>query len=59
MINMHFGLQNQLQNSSENVKIVCVGDKSRGLLQRLFSNNIMFVAKEIGRKPPQFSVFNE
>lgn len=47
-------IRNQLQNSSDNVKIVCVGDKSRGLLQRLFGQNILFVAKDIGRKPPQF-----
>lgn len=38
----------------DNVKIVCVGDKSRNVLQRLFSNNILLVANDIGRKPPTF-----
>jgi F-type H+-transporting ATPase subunit gamma len=47
-------IRNQLQNSSDNVKIVCVGDKSRSLLQRLFSPLILFHAKDIGRMPPQF-----
>jgi len=47
-------IRNQLQNSSDNTKIICVGDKARGILQRLFSNNIMFACKELGRKPPQF-----
>jgi len=47
-------IRNQLQNSSEGVKLVCVGDKSRGILQRLFAKNILFACKELGRKPPQF-----
>ncbi|EEB12239.1 ATP synthase gamma chain isoform 2, putative [Pediculus humanus corporis] len=34
----------------DNFKIVCVGDKSRSLLQRLFSKNIILV----GRLPPTF-----
>jgi len=37
-----------------NVKIVCVGDKSRSFLSRLYPNNIMLVGKDIGRKPPSF-----
>jgi len=47
-------IRGQIQNSSENIKVVCLGDKARGLLQRLFSQNILFAAKELGRKPPQF-----
>jgi len=47
-------IRNKIQNSSDNIMVVCVGDKSRGLLQRLFGQNILFAAKEIGRKVPVF-----
>lgn len=50
------GFQNRLQNTPDNIKVVCVGDKSRSLLQRLFGANILFAAKEIGRKVPVFEV---
>ncbi|XP_025264570.1 ATP synthase subunit gamma, mitochondrial [Camponotus floridanus] len=39
----------------ENTKIICIGEKSRAILQRLFANNILFVASEVGRKPPTFN----
>lgn len=39
----------------ENTKIVCIGEKSRSILQRLFAENILFVASEVGRKPPTFN----
>jgi F-type H+-transporting ATPase subunit gamma len=39
----------------ENTKIICIGDKSRTILQRLFAQNILFVATEVGRKPPTFN----
>lgn len=39
----------------ENTKIVCIGEKSRAILQRLFAKNILFVATEMGRKPPTFN----
>ncbi|XP_014212528.1 ATP synthase subunit gamma, mitochondrial [Copidosoma floridanum] len=39
----------------ENTKIVCIGEKSRAILQRLFGKNILFVASEVGRKPPTFN----
>merc|ERR1712012_881642 len=38
----------------ENVAIICVGDKSRAQLARLFAKNILAVGSEIGRLPPQF-----
>ncbi|XP_063972166.1 ATP synthase subunit gamma, mitochondrial isoform X2 [Diachasmimorpha longicaudata] len=38
----------------ENTKIICVGEKSKAILSRLFPNNILFVASEVGRKPPTF-----
>lgn len=49
-------IRNELANEEEarNTKIVCVGDKSRAILQRLYSKNIIFVANEIGRLPPTF-----
>jgi F-type H+-transporting ATPase subunit gamma len=40
--------------SLENVGIICVGDKSRAQLSRLFAKNILTVGSEIGRLPPQF-----
>merc|ERR1711953_1196716 len=40
--------------SLDNVGIICVGDKSRAQLSRLFSQNIICVGSEIGRLPPQF-----
>merc|ERR1712038_756685 len=40
--------------SLDNVAIICVGDKSRAQLSRLFAKNILTVGSEIGRLPPQF-----
>merc|ERR1712038_2147151 len=40
--------------SLDNVAIICVGDKSRAQLARLFAKNILTVGSEIGRLPPQF-----
>jgi len=40
--------------SVANVGIICVGDKSRAQLGRLFAQNIICVGSEIGRLPPQF-----
>merc|ERR1719268_488915 len=37
-----------------NVGIICVGDKSRAQLSRLFPKQILAVGSEIGRLPPQF-----
>lgn len=39
----------------ENTKIICIGEKSRAILARLFGQNILFVASEVGRKPPTFA----
>merc|ERR1712045_1074915 len=38
----------------DNVGIICVGDKSRAQLGRLFAKNIICVGSEIGRLAPQF-----
>jgi len=35
-------------------KIICVGDKSKAMLQRIYSKNILFSINEIGRKTATF-----
>jgi len=47
-------IRGKIQNSPDTIKVVCVGDKSRSILQRLFGKNILFAVKEIGRKVPLF-----
>ncbi|XP_014243711.1 ATP synthase subunit gamma, mitochondrial [Cimex lectularius] len=47
-------IRNELCEHPANTKVICVGDKSRAILQRLFGKNISVVANEIGRKPPTF-----
>ncbi|XP_055371016.1 ATP synthase subunit gamma, mitochondrial [Condylostylus longicornis] len=48
-------IRNDLAGGNEgNTKVICVGDKSRGILQRLYGKNIILVANEIGRLPPTF-----
>lgn len=37
-----------------NIKVICVGDKSRAILQRVFGKSIELVCNEIGRLPPTF-----
>jgi len=39
----------------DNIKVVCVGDKSRGMLARIYSKNILMNFNDIGRKPPTFA----
>lgn len=48
--------KNLLKNKPENVeyKLVCIGDKSKAGLARLYGNNILYTANEIGRLPPTF-----
>merc|ERR1712107_166643 len=41
--------------SLDNVKILCVGDKSRAFFQRFFPKQIVMVGSEIGRLPPTFN----
>lgn len=47
-------IRNDLAENGENTKVICVGDKSRAILQRQFAKNIIVVANEVGRKPPTF-----
>lgn len=42
------------ENESADIKILCVGDKARALLQRQYGKNIMMVFSEFGKKPPIF-----
>lgn len=57
---VHSGVARAIRNEineeadSSNTKIICVGDKSRLILQRLFADKIVFVGNEIGRLPPTF-----
>jgi len=43
-----------LESDVENTKVVCVGDKSRGILQRMFGKFILMHFADIGKKPPTF-----
>jgi ATP synthase, F1 gamma subunit len=47
-------VRQEVNEDPENTKIVCVGDKSRAILQRIYGKNIIFVGSEVGRKPPTF-----
>merc|ERR1711976_503845 len=38
----------------DNVALLCVGDKSKAQLARLYSSKVLAVGTEIGRLPPQF-----
>ncbi|XP_037271416.1 ATP synthase, gamma subunit [Rhipicephalus microplus] len=38
----------------EDARIICVGDKVRGILQRLYSKNIILSFSDYGKKPPIF-----
>lgn len=54
---VHTGVARHIRTelaTDPNIKVVCVGDKSRAILQRLFSKNIAMVCNEIGRLPPTF-----
>lgn len=39
----------------DNIKIVCVGDKSRTLLARAFPKNVLLAYNNFGKKPPSFA----
>ncbi|XP_044265901.1 ATP synthase subunit gamma, mitochondrial [Tribolium madens] len=48
-------IRNELSNDQQNFKVVCVGDKSRLILQRMYGKNIILACNEIGRLPPTFN----
>lgn len=41
--------------SLDNVRILCVGDKSRAFMARFFPKQLIMVGSEIGRLPPTFN----
>jgi F-type H+-transporting ATPase subunit gamma len=47
-------IRTELCDDPSPTTVICVGDKSRAILQRVFGKNIAVVANEIGRKPPTF-----
>ena len=55
--NIRARLEEKLANgeSLDNVRILCVGDKSRAFFQRFFPKQIIAVGSEIGRLPPTFN----
>jgi F-type H+-transporting ATPase subunit gamma len=48
--------KNLLKNKPDNIeyKLVCIGDKSKLGIARLYGNHILYTANEIGRLPPTF-----
>jgi len=42
------------QPADRNVKMICVGDKSKAMMQRFHPTNILLSINEIGRRPPTF-----
>lgn len=47
-------IRSELAKDNQNIKVVCVGDKSRSILQRIYGKNIILACNEIGRLPPTF-----
>lgn len=39
----------------DNIKIICVGDKSRTLLARAFPKNVLLAYNNFGKRPPSFA----
>lgn len=54
---VHTGVARHIRGdlaADPNIKVICVGDKSRAILQRLYCKNIEMVCNEVGRLPPTF-----
>lgn len=54
---VHTGVARSIRgdlSADPSIKVICVGDKSRAILQRLYGKNIEMVCNEIGRLPPTF-----
>lgn len=47
-------IRGEIEREGDNIAVVCVGDKSRQILQRIYGKNIILAANEIGRLPPTF-----
>jgi len=48
-------IRSEYDPAKANYKIVCIGDKSRNILQRTHKNSILFQVTEVGKKAPSFS----
>lgn len=47
---VHTGVARVIRNdlaTDPNIKVICVGDKSRAVLQRLYGQNILLVGNEV------------
>jgi len=40
--------------NAQNIRIVCIGDKSKAMLARQFPQNILMMFNDVGKKAPQF-----
>ncbi|XP_054713983.1 ATP synthase subunit gamma, mitochondrial-like [Uloborus diversus] len=47
------GMLGEAADNSD-MKVICIGDKSRAMLQRQFGKNILAVFSEYGKRPPTF-----
>lgn len=47
-------IRTELAKDDKNIKVICVGDKSRAILSRVYGKNIIMACNEIGRLPPTF-----
>jgi len=47
-------IRTELAKDDQNIKVICVGDKSRAILSRIYGKNIILACNEIGRLPPTF-----
>ncbi|CAI4229467.1 unnamed protein product [Auanema sp. JU1783] len=43
------------QNEGKDIKVACIGDKSRAGLQRIYADKFLLTGNEIGRQPPSFA----
>lgn len=48
--------KNIMANKPQGVdyKLICIGDKSKAVMQRLYAKDFLFSVNEIGRTPPTF-----
>jgi F-type H+-transporting ATPase subunit gamma len=47
-------VRHDLNDVSEDYKVVVVGDKARGMLQKQFGKNFLFAVTQVGKRPPTF-----
>lgn len=49
-------VRNAIKENSDNNKIICVGDKSRSILQRVLGKHFLFVCQEVGDSVDQINL---